>query len=241
MTTDGICDSEWEDKIHKIRSHSPTYLERVYLYKKLTKNIKGLVLDDGCGADFDKLALLPRNIKYIGVDASELVVNKLKKAKYNVKLMDATDLKFRENTFDYILSFSVLEHIEDDLKYLIEAHRVLKPNGHLLLNVPLRQRHWSPLDDRLGHKRRYETKCILFLLKKVGFRVQKKYWGITLFNYLFRLYANRKSRMQREQFMPVEKSRHIILLDLLRPLFSIDKLFNCFGFWGLNIYIIAKK
>ena len=241
MKKSGLCDTEWKKEIHKIRQYSPNYIERVYLYKKLTKNINGKVLDDGCGADFDKLALLPKNIDYIGIDYSKLVVTILKKKGYAAKQMDATNLKFKNNIFDYVLSFCVLEHIDDDYKYLQEAYRVLKPGGTLLLNVPLKPEHWSPLDIRLGHKRRYKNKQIIDLVEKTGFKIKNKFWGITFLNYLYRIYANKKSRGLKKQFFPKEDSIYISLLKKLRPFFMIDRLFNRIGSWGMNIYLVAEK
>lgn len=47
-----------------------------------------------------------------------------------------TRLTFPDSQFDHILSFDVLEHIPDYQAALAECHRVLKPNGRLLLSVP---------------------------------------------------------------------------------------------------------
>jgi SAM-dependent methyltransferase len=41
-----------------------------------------------------------------------------------------------DNTFDVIVCTQVLEHIANPFKAASELHRILKPNGHLLLTVP---------------------------------------------------------------------------------------------------------
>jgi SAM-dependent methyltransferase len=52
-------------------------------------------------------------------------------------LMDITDLKFDDASFDLILCSHVLEHIQDDLKAAQEICRVLKPTGMAIIQVPI--------------------------------------------------------------------------------------------------------
>ncbi|MFI5350996.1 MAG: class I SAM-dependent methyltransferase, partial [Elusimicrobiota bacterium] len=49
---------------------------------------------------------------------------------------DCTRLAFPDSCFDLILHSHVLEHVSDDVSALREAHRVLKPGGRLVFNVP---------------------------------------------------------------------------------------------------------
>lgn len=49
---------------------------------------------------------------------------------------DVTALSFRDQSFDYVLSFDVLEHVPDYRKALAEFRRVLKDDGGLVLSVP---------------------------------------------------------------------------------------------------------
>ena len=50
---------------------------------------------------------------------------------------DATNLPFKNNTFDFHLSFEVLEHISDPFLFIKEAARVVKKGGHIILTVPV--------------------------------------------------------------------------------------------------------
>ncbi len=47
-----------------------------------------------------------------------------------------TKLTFADNSFDFVLSFDVFEHVPDYLSALRESLRVLKPGGTLLFTVP---------------------------------------------------------------------------------------------------------
>jgi SAM-dependent methyltransferase len=50
--------------------------------------------------------------------------------------MDIHQIPFEQNTFDVVLCNHVLEHVQDDIKAMNEIHRVLKPGGFAILQVP---------------------------------------------------------------------------------------------------------
>jgi ubiquinone/menaquinone biosynthesis C-methylase UbiE len=53
-----------------------------------------------------------------------------------VALGDGEKMPYEDQTFDYIFSFSVLEHVNDIEAVLKECYRVLKTDGVLYLSVP---------------------------------------------------------------------------------------------------------
>jgi len=50
---------------------------------------------------------------------------------------DVTDLPFEDQTFDLIWCSHVLEHVEQDRQAMRELHRVLKPGGLAIVQVPI--------------------------------------------------------------------------------------------------------
>lgn len=50
--------------------------------------------------------------------------------------MDIHEIPFSENTFDVVLCNHVLEHVRDDIQAMREIHRVLRPGGFSILQVP---------------------------------------------------------------------------------------------------------
>ena len=56
---------------------------------------------------------------------------------YGDVTMDITDIRFRDDSFDYVIANHVLEHIPDEAKAITEMKRVLKPEGHILLSFPI--------------------------------------------------------------------------------------------------------
>ena len=67
----------------------------------------------------------------------------------------ATALPFRDEAFEVVAAFDVVEHCEDEALAMAELVRVLAPGGRLLLSVPAYQWAWSDHDVRAGHHRRY--------------------------------------------------------------------------------------
>lgn len=68
------------------------------------------------------------NVDYVSVDiASPLAMIK----------MDLRDLEFKDETFDCLFCYHVLEHIDDDMQALREMFRVLKTGGWGIIQVPI--------------------------------------------------------------------------------------------------------
>lgn len=50
---------------------------------------------------------------------------------------DVQDIPLEDNTYDTIFCNHVLEHVDSDHKAMVELHRVLKPGGMAIMQVPL--------------------------------------------------------------------------------------------------------
>jgi len=96
------------------------------------------VLDVGCGQGI-YLARLAKSYGFegVGVDISRKSVEYAQKhlagKKLRFKVGEATKLPFTEASFDKVVSFDALEHIEAQEKAVKEMVRVLKPGGRLLI------------------------------------------------------------------------------------------------------------
>lgn len=82
--------------------------------------------------------------KVIGIDTSTKmleIANKNKKENIELFEMNAEELEFQDQTFDYIILSHVISVVENPEKLLLESYRVLKPNGKIyILN------HFTPMN-----------------------------------------------------------------------------------------------
>ena len=88
--------------------------------------------------------------------------------------------EFRE-TYDFLLLFDVLEHIEDQLGFLTRASDFVRPGGWIAINVPARQELFSAFDAQVGHVRRYSLESLSEVVATAGLNEKvTTYWGYPL-------------------------------------------------------------
>lgn len=102
------------------------------------------ILDAGSGNGGTAIAFAEAGAEVFGVEVSfELVeISGLFAKNHSVNpsyiLYDGNKLPFNNNSFDAVLSVSVLEHVTDPINYLSEILRVLRPGGWFYLALPNR-------------------------------------------------------------------------------------------------------
>lgn len=97
---------------------------------------------------------------------------------------DITDIDCKDETFDLIICYHILEHIVDDKKAMSELYRVLKKNGTVLIQTPFKEgeiyedysivtekerlKHFGQED----HVRIYSVEGLESRLKEAGFNTE---------------------------------------------------------------------
>ncbi|MDQ1911630.1 methyltransferase domain-containing protein [Paenibacillus sp. GD4] len=116
-------------------------------YLIASKFVKGkVVLDLACGEGYGAFTLSKEAKRVIGVDLDETSINnaknKYQKENLEFNMGNATNLRFADKSFDIITSFETIEHMpeEDQLRFLKEIKRVLKPDGVLFISTPDKNR-----------------------------------------------------------------------------------------------------
>jgi len=106
--------------------------------KKYIPKLKGNILEIGVGTGKNFPYYNYKHAKVTGIDISKGMLRTAKqraKNNKNIKLMvmDAQNLKFKNNTFDTIVTTCILCSIPDPVKALKEMKRVLKPKGRIIM------------------------------------------------------------------------------------------------------------
>jgi SAM-dependent methyltransferase len=125
--------------------------------------LKGEVLDVGCGRKPYR-EFIPAT-RYVGVDIDSPATRALGAADV---VYDGRTLPFADGSFDAVLCSQVLEHVFTPAEFLAEIHRVLRPDGVLLLATPFAwDEHEQPHDFA-----RYSSFGLRALLERNGFAVE---------------------------------------------------------------------
>lgn len=168
----------------KNRSLTSYFYRKYFLYPKISRTLKGLVLDVGCGiGDY-----LEYRKNTIGVDINPFLVEICKNKKLNSKLMQDDLLPFDTNHFDGVVLDNVLEHIENPEKIILEIRRVLKINHNLIVGVPGSLGYTLDSD----HKIYYDKPKLTNLFENYGFELRGSYGmpiNINFFDKLLRQYC----------------------------------------------------
>ena len=78
-----------------------------------------------------------------------------------------------ERTFDTVLSMNVIEHVADDLGAVRRVAERLEPGGWMLTYVPAMPFAYGPMDEALGHHRRYTRQSFGRLMEAAGLVVDR--------------------------------------------------------------------
>ena len=126
------------------------------------RHVRGRTLDIGCGSKpyqhlFDAS-------EYVGMELYSKAAAHAKKADVHY---DGISFPFGKETFDSVVSTQVIEHVPDPGRFLSRVHEVLKPDGVLLLSVPLLWvEHEQPMDFR-----RYSSFGLKAVIEEADFRI----------------------------------------------------------------------
>lgn len=123
------------------------------------------VLDVASGEGDGAAALAAAGAAVVGVDLDARALARAARACPAGRFvrMDAAALAFCDGAFDVIVSQDTLEHVADDHAFVHEAHRVLAPDGVLVLFTPHAPAHTeSPANP--WHVREYSADSLRALL-----------------------------------------------------------------------------
>src|SRR5690606_15470330 len=130
----------------KLISDNPIHQRLLKAYIAAQPLVKGDLLEVGCGEGRGVEVLLGQVDSYHGLDKIQGVIESLKSRFPQITVEQAVIPSFQTiaaNTFDTVVSFQVIEHIQDDRLFLQEIYRVLKPGGKAIISTPTIRRTLS--------------------------------------------------------------------------------------------------
>lgn len=134
---------------------------------------KGLLLDIGGGNGLVSRYLMDKDVveTVLVEPGKEGALNAAEKRKLScVVNVTADSLDFLQEKIPAIGLFDVLEHIEDEVNFLLSLRKMLVKTGKIYITVPAHLILWSATDFHAGHFRRYRKATLNAVLEKSGFR-----------------------------------------------------------------------
>ena len=190
----------------RIPSDNPLHHRLLSAYYLAKNYIDGDVLELGCGEGRGIEVILKKSKTFTAIDkikdAVDALSAKYPKHNFSSKLFPPMGY-IEDKSFDTIISFQVIEHIEDDDLFLNEIFRILRPGGKAIITTPnikmtLTRNPW--------HIREYTSKELIDISSKYFPNVEIK--GISGNNKVIDYYNNNVKSVQkfkRLDFLNLEK------------------------------------
>jgi SAM-dependent methyltransferase len=141
-----------------------------YLEQLIQKNARGKkLLDFGAGSGQFAKPLAQKGFQIHCVEPDAQLRSRLEQNSLTVY----DSLQKAPKDFETIYSLNVLEHVLNDTQMAQQIVQHLRPGGRILIYVPAFQTLYSPLDQKIGHHRRYTKQSLIELfpsLKKIDCR-----------------------------------------------------------------------
>jgi 2-polyprenyl-3-methyl-5-hydroxy-6-metoxy-1,4-benzoquinol methylase len=207
---------------------------------------KGKLLDVGCAMGFFLKIAKEHRFEPFGVDISS-DLSKLARERYGLNVITGTleNTNFKNDFFDVITLFSVLEHVPDPLGTLKKINRCIKKEGVLLIKVPNYNRVFFRLNwkkDTIWNKVHlfyFTPKTVTELLKRAGFGILEIRTGFIteLISRIFKTFKfNIDQKVGARSISVGNNNRPRLLLSVFELIKKIDK-----TDYGYGIEVLARR
>jgi len=141
-----------------------------YLFSRFKMKQGNKVLDVGCGrGDFSK-GFKDLGMEVFGIDYEKSNSEMLKEIKVKVINFENNPFPFDSETFDFVFSKSVIEHLWTPDNFIRETYRVLKPGGKIIIMTPDWQSQRHIFYDDFTHVHPYTQISVKDMLKIYNFQ-----------------------------------------------------------------------
>ncbi len=143
-------------------------------FLKICDSLKGkTILDIGSGKGNHLVGFNRHGMKASGIDKRPECIEALNEFEILPCDIENEPFPYQDNSFDFVYSKSVLEHVINTDNFLAEAYRVLKPGGAVLLMTPDWKSCWYCYWDDYTHVKAWTRKGLHDAMHIHGFKSVK--------------------------------------------------------------------
>ena len=123
------------ERVSLEKSDNYVFQRSVLAYHRAADIVEGDILEIGTGMGYGVEIIAPRAKRFISID-KDLPQNILQLENVEYFDMEVPPIDFENCSFDAVVSFQVIEHIEEDIEFVREVARVLRPGGKFVVSTP---------------------------------------------------------------------------------------------------------
>jgi SAM-dependent methyltransferase len=205
------------------------------------------ILEIGVGPGHNLLEIYPPDALLEGIEPDSALA-KLAATRGPAPVLQASidylPPEIRDECYDGVTMFDVLEHIKDDVAALRIVNQKLRPGGRIVLSAPAYMWLWGQQDIVNQHCRRYTLRKLREKLRAANFTIERgTYFNTFLFPSIaaVRLLARlgRRRPAAEGDFAYLRKSSNAVLFAL----FASERIFlRAFDFpFGVSAFAVARK
>ena len=168
------------------------HTKKLSMFKSIISDIKcDNILDIGCagGTFTNNISKILPKAEITGIDlySSAIEYGKNKYPHINFILADAHNIPFKNKSFDLIICYETIEHLNNPPQALKEIRRVLKNDGHTIVAMDSGSLlfkivwwFWEKTKGKVwqgAHIHTYNHKELENIIKKAGFKIKLKHFS----------------------------------------------------------------
>ena len=123
------------ERVSLEKSDNYVFQRSLLAYHRAAELVEGDILEVGTGTGYGVEIIAPKATRYISLD-KHLPNTPLQLENVEYYYMEVPPIGFENTSFDSVVSFQVIEHIEKDIDFVREVSRVLRPGGKFVVSTP---------------------------------------------------------------------------------------------------------
>ena len=123
------------ERVSRDASDNFVFQRSLLAYDRAAEIVSGDVLEIGTGTGYGIELVAPHCDRFVTVDKYAAGGDR-HAANVEFRRMCVPPLGFGDESFDFVITFQVIEHIDDDAAFVREIARVLRPGGRMILTTP---------------------------------------------------------------------------------------------------------
>lgn len=187
-------------------------------YYEAKKIVGGTVLEIGSGQGYGINIIASKASRYVAIDKFSTDIVQPEGAPpiefLNINVPPLSGLE--DNSFDFVVSFQVIEHIKKDKDLVAEVYRILKPGGKYIVSTPNIK---TSLTRNPWHIREYTVQGFEQLLSGPFSKVEKK--GVFGNEKIMEYYLENKKGVEKITRFDIFNLQYILPRQLLQVPYDI--------------------